>query len=54
MHGQAESEAWAVATGKDGEAGLREGTGKITCIKVPLKRGKRRTAANFERRFIPY
>jgi len=27
--------------GKDDEAGLREGTGKIICFKVPFKRGKR-------------
>jgi len=38
---RAESEAQAVARGKDGEAGLREGSEKIIiCLKVPLKRGK--------------
>jgi len=42
-----------VARGGDGEAGLREGTGKI-CLKVPLERGKRQAIANFEREFIPY
>jgi len=47
---RAKSEAWAVTTGKDGETGLREGTGKIICHKVPLElRGKRRAIANFER-----
>jgi len=36
----AESEARACCKEENGEAGLREGTGEITCIKVPLKRGK--------------
>jgi len=40
--------------GKDGEVGLREGAGKIICLTVPLKRGKRRAIANFEREVIPY
>jgi len=35
---RAESEARAVIRVKDGEAGLREGTGKIICFKVPSKR----------------
>ena len=41
---------------EDGEAGLREGMGKITCLKVSLKRGKRRrwAIANFEIEHIPY
>ena len=30
-------------------AGLREGTGEMTCLKVPFKRGKRRAIANFDR-----
>ena len=32
----AKSEVRAVARGEDGESGLREGTGKIICLKVPL------------------
>jgi len=36
----AESEARACCKEENGEAGLREGTGEITCIKVRLKRGK--------------
>ena len=36
---------------KDGEAGPREGTGKILSLKVPLTRGKGRAIANFEREF---
>jgi len=43
-----------VTTGKDGEMVLREGTGEIMCLKVPLRRGKRRAIMNFERVFIPY
>jgi len=48
---KAKSEARAVARGKDGEAGPREGTGKILSLKVPLTRGKGRAIANFEREF---
>ena len=33
--------------------GLREGTGKIMCLTIPLKRSKRRAIANFAREFIP-
>ena len=52
---RAESEARASRyPGKMTGAGLREGTGKTICLKVPLKRGKRPTIANFEREFIPY
>ena len=32
----AKSEVRAVARGEDGEPGLREGTGKIICLRVPL------------------
>jgi len=37
---RAESESWAVASGEDGKAGLREGAGKIICLVFLLKRGK--------------
>ena len=50
----AESEVRTVAAGERWRgAGLREGTRKIIRLKVPLKRGKRRSVANFEREFIP-
>jgi len=39
---------------KDGKVGLREGMGKIVCLEVPLKRGKLRAIADFERELIPY
>ena len=35
----AESDVRAVARKEDGKAGLREGRGKVICLKVPLKRG---------------
>jgi len=35
---RAESEVQAVAGGKVAIGGLREGMGKIICLKVPLKR----------------
>ena len=38
---RAEYQARVVVRGQDGEVGLREGTGEIICLKVPLKRGKR-------------
>jgi len=40
------SNARAVARGKDSKAGLREGTGEIISLKVPLETGKRRAIAN--------
>jgi len=52
---RAESKERAVARGGESRgAGLREGTGKIICLKVLLKRGKRGAIANFDREFIPY
>jgi len=36
---RAESGAGIACRRKDGEAGLREGTGEIICLKVPLKTG---------------
>ena len=36
---RAESGAGMAYRRKDGEAGLREGTGEIICLKVPLKTG---------------
>jgi len=49
-----ESEARVVASRRERwrGAGLRGGTGKIICLKVPVKRGNRRAIANFERDFI--
>ena len=38
--------------GEDGLSGLSKGTGNIISLKVSLKRGKRRTIANFERELI--
>ena len=54
---RAESESWAVASGEDGKAGLREGAGKIICLVFLLKRGKGQAVANFEisrGSFFPY
>ena len=47
---RADSQAWAFARGKDGEAGLREGTEEIIIsLKVPLKKADDELFANFER-----
>jgi len=40
--------------GRVGEVGLREGTGEIICLKIPLKRGKRWAIVNFERELIAF
>ena len=52
---RADSQAWAFARGKDGEAGLREGTEEIIIsLKVPLKKGRRRAICKFREGVIPY
>ena len=40
--------------GKTARCGSKIRHGIIICLKVPLKRGKRRAIANLERKFIPY
>jgi len=44
----------AAARGEDGVVALREGTRKIMCLKMLLKRSQGRAIANFDRDFIPY
>ena len=48
MHIQS-AEMTAVARGKDGEAGLSDGTSKMICLKVPLNEGKQRAIEGRDR-----